>query len=45
MLPSQILSMAVLFIGLIVLRFGVPMLLMWLINKGCCAMQKWFPAG
>lgn len=32
----EILIVALALVGLAVLRFGVPMLVMWLLNTACC---------
>lgn len=36
---AQLITIMLVFIALAVLRFGVPILGMWLINKGCCLLE------
>jgi hypothetical protein len=37
---AQALTIVLTFTALAVLRFGVPILGIWLINKGCCLLQQ-----
>ncbi len=36
---AQLITIMLVFIALTVLRFGVPILGIWLINKGCCLLE------
>jgi hypothetical protein len=36
---AQLLTIMLVFIILAILRFGVPILGIWLINKGCCLLE------
>lgn len=36
---AQLITIMLVFIILAGLRFGVPILGMWLINKGCCLLE------
>ena len=36
---AQLATIIVVFIALAVVRFGLPILGVWLINKGCCILQ------
>ncbi len=36
MTVTEVSTIVLTFVGLAVLRFGVPMLIMWLIKLGCC---------
>jgi len=40
MIVLQISTVVLALIGLAVLRFGLPILGIWLINKSCCLLQK-----
>lgn len=40
MIFLQVSTIVLVFITLAVLRFGLPMLGIWLINKGCCLLQR-----
>ena len=35
--------MALVFVGLVAARFGIPMLVMWLLKMGCCRVFKLDP--
>lgn len=39
MTPIEFLMSVLILIGMATLRFGVPMLVMWLINKACCRLN------
>jgi hypothetical protein len=36
---GELIIITLIFLGLAVLRFGLPLLGIWLINKGCCLLQ------
>lgn len=36
---AQLATIISVFIVLVLLRFGLPVLGMWLINKGCCLLE------
>ena len=40
MIVAQLSIIILSLIGLGVLRFGLPILGIWLINKGCCLLQR-----
>lgn len=40
MTPAEISIVMLVLVGLTILRFGVPILIMWLLNQVCCRVLR-----